>query len=69
MSDEKGRVTPHKEREKKSSRSDAEMARIYMKFDRVMNTPSPNPRYGGRTPMELVKVLLNIQKKKIKPTK
>ncbi|MYD19366.1 MAG: hypothetical protein F4X05_06935 [Rhodothermaceae bacterium] len=51
----------------RSSKSDAEMARIRAEFDRVMNTPSPNPRYGGRTPMEVVKVLLNSPKKKIKP--
>lgn len=69
MSYEKGQVTPHKERKNQSSRSDEEMARIHAEFDRVMNTPSPNPRYGGRTPMELVKVLLNTPKKKIKPTK
>ena len=48
-------------------KSDVEMSRIRAEFDRVMNTPSPNPRYGGRTPMELVKVILNIPKKKIKP--
>lgn len=49
--------------------SDAELDRIHAEFDRVMNTSSPNPRYGGRTPMELVKVLLNTPKKKIKPAK
>ena len=50
-----------------NSKSDAEMDRIHAEFDRVMNAPSPNPRYGGRTPMELVKVLLNTPRKKIKP--
>lgn len=35
----------------------------------MMNTSSPNPRYGGLTPMELVKVLLNTPNKKIEPVK
>ena len=46
------------------SKSDAERERIREEFDRVMNTPSPNPRYGGRTPMELLKMLLNTRKRK-----
>ncbi len=51
------------------SESGAELDRVQAEFDRVMNTPSSNPRYGGRTPMEIVKVLLNTPKKKIKPAK
>lgn len=59
-------MTQQRER-KQRSKSDAEMTRIRAEFDRVMNTPSPNPRYNGKTPMELVWVLLNVDRKKIKP--
>ena len=31
------------------------MARV---FDEIMNIPSPNPRYEGKTPIELVRMLL-----------
>ena len=59
-------MTQQKELEQ-SPKSDAEMTRIRAEFDRVMNTPSLNPRYRGKTPMELVRVLLNADRKKIKP--
>ena len=38
-------------------------------FDRVSNTPSPNPRYGGKTPLELARMLLrpNEAGQKAKP--
>ena len=38
---------PHKEIDKQNPKSDAEVDRIHAEFDRMMNTPSPNPRYGG----------------------
>ena len=55
----------YEERDNQSPKPDAEMARVRAEFDRVMNTPSPNPRYEGRTPLEIVKVLLSAAKKKI----
>ena len=30
-------------------KTDRDLADIREEFDRVMNTPSPNPRYGGLT--------------------
>ena len=47
--------------------SNVEADRIHAEFDRVMNTPSPNPRYGGMTPLEVTRALLRTGKKKIKP--
>ncbi|MCY3615617.1 MAG: hypothetical protein OXH03_11080 [Bacteroidetes bacterium] len=31
---------------------DRSLSEIREEFDRAMNTPSPNPRYGGLTPIE-----------------
>ena len=35
--------------------SDPDIPRIRTDFDRAMNTPSPNPRYGGLTPVEVLR--------------
>ncbi|MXZ04724.1 MAG: S8 family serine peptidase [Rhodothermaceae bacterium] len=47
-------------------KSGAELARVHAEFDHVMNTPSPNPRYNGITPLEVVRVLRKAARK---PTK
>ncbi len=46
-----------------SPKSDAELARIRAEFDRVMSTPSPNPRYDGMTPLKDVRGLLKTERK------
>ncbi len=46
-----------------SPKSDAELARIRAKSDRVLNTPSPNPKYDGVTPLKVVRVLLKTERK------
>ncbi len=34
---------------------DPDLPRIRAEFDRTMNTSSPNPRYGGLTPVEALR--------------
>lgn len=51
-------------KEKELTKSDIEA-----EFDRAMNTPSPNPRYGGLTPMDLIQRFLKTPKKDSKARK
>lgn len=49
---------------KKTSRSTK--AELQTKFNRAMNTPSPNPRYGGLTPNEVIQRSAKRKTKKSK---
>jgi len=44
-------------------KSGAELTRVHAEFDHVMNTPSPNSRYNGITPLEVVRVLRKAARK------
>jgi len=55
----------------KEPKPDRDLTEIRKEFNRAMNTPSPNPRYGGLTPIEAlrnsVKRTQNRTEKKSKP--
>ena len=56
---------PHTEVDKQNPKSYAEMDRIRMEFDLMMNTPCPNPRNNGMTPLEITRALLRTKTKKL----
>ena len=46
-----------------NSKSAAELACMHAEFDRVMNTPSPSPRYNAMTLLEVFEMLLRVARK------
>ncbi len=52
-----------------SDPQEATQEELKAEFDRISNTPSPNPRYGGKTPLEIARALMRPTKKMPKAAK
>ena len=51
---------------KQNPESWAERDRIRADFERISNASSPNPRYQGKSPLEIARALLRPTKKAVK---